>query len=205
MHSLQSGFSSCVATLPLAGVDGQIADWFHQRMTPTFADLLWLLSSPGSEIWIASSVILAIVILAWKRHWRGLALFFLAVPCGALLCEGLKLLVARPRPFPVGPFGEWGGYSFPSGHATGATALYGVLLLLLLPAIENRRWRTVLMLSSAAVIVGVGFSRVALGAHYLTDVLGGFTLGGAWVALCAMLVSALQRKGPLEETISTNP
>jgi membrane-associated phospholipid phosphatase len=101
-----------------------------------------------------------------------------------LLNELLKLEVHRQRPFFVDPFGSWSGYSFASGHSIGATLLYGQLALLLVPMLKGRHGRGLTIGLAALLILLVGLSRIALGAHYLSDVLGGIVLGILWLILC---------------------
>jgi membrane-associated phospholipid phosphatase len=110
-----------------------------------------------------------------------------AVPCGMLLNEWVKVLVHRQRPLVDGPFVDWSGYSFASGHTIGATLLYGQLLLFILPVLKARHWRLLSMFSAISLVVLVGFSRIALGAHFLTDVLAAILFGIIWLALCVVL------------------
>ena len=168
-----------------ASIDGEVAHWFRAHLTPLFADYLLALSGPGGPLWIASAIALAVAFLAWTRRWHTMGLFCASVPGGALLGEALKLIVQRQRPFISGPSGEWGGYSFPSGHTTAATVLYVFLAMALVPLFKRRRWRFLAISAATLLIMGVAFSRVALGAHYLSDVLGAMGLGTTWVALCS--------------------
>src|SRR2546430_2451805 len=92
-----------------------------------------------------------------------------------------------------GWFVDWSGYSFASGHTIGATLLYGQLALFIIPMIKNRRGRVLVYSAATFVIVLVGFSRIALGAHYLTDVLGGMFLGTSWLTLCLLVSRPLRR------------
>lgn len=83
-----------------------------------------------------------------------------------------------------GQFVDWSGYSFASGHTIGATLLYGQLLLFVLPALKGRHWRLLSILSAISLVALVGFSRIALGAHFLTDVLAAVFFGIIWLTFC---------------------
>ncbi|RZU72119.1 undecaprenyl-diphosphatase [Micromonospora kangleipakensis] len=126
------------------------------------------------------------VVVAWLlfRRARRLALWAVTtMVVGGLLGALLKLLVGRHRPDLLDPVARAAGFSFPSGHALNATLTAGVLLLVLLPFTHDRRplrWA----LWSAAIVLAVvtGVSRIALGVHWTSDVLGGWLLGVAVVA-----------------------
>src|SRR5258708_38754015 len=118
----------------------------------------------------------------------------IAVPGGMLLNEWLKVLVHRHRPFVDGPFVDWSGYSFASGHTIGATLLYGQLALFIVPAIKSRRWRVLTLMTAALFVLLVGFSRIALGAHYFTDVLAAIFFGLIWLALCLFAGRPMRRQ-----------
>jgi undecaprenyl-diphosphatase len=109
-----------------------------------------------------------------------------------LMNELVKVLVHRHRPFDQGWFVDWSGYSFASGHTIGATLLYGQIALFLVPIIKSRRARAWLFSVAIFVVAMVGFSRIALGAHYLTDVLAGMLFGSIWLSLCLFLFRPLR-------------
>jgi membrane-associated phospholipid phosphatase len=96
--------------------------------------------------------------------------------------EGIKLLVARPRPEPQAGIIET-GYSFPSGTATKAAALYGFLTYLLTRELNSKRQRQALTAAATLLIATIAFSRLALSVHYLSDVVAGVLLGGLWVVV----------------------
>src|SRR2546430_15988769 len=112
---------------PLAGPDKQLAAWFHAHLTQTFVTVLRALSEPGSGTWIGIVLSFLVLFFLWKRSWPAIVTLIVAVPGGMLMNELLKILVHRPRPFLEGPFVDWSGYSFASGHTIGATLLYGQL------------------------------------------------------------------------------
>ena len=180
---------------PLAGPDHELAGWFHERLTPAFVAVLHAFTDFGSGEWIGIIVSVLVLFFAWKRWWPSLVTLIVAVPGGMLLNEWIKVLVHRQRPFLDGPFVDWSGYSFASGHTIGATLLYGQLLLFILPCLKSRHWRLMSVFGTACLIALVGFSRIALGAHFLTDVLAAISFGIIWLALCVVLGRPMHRGG----------
>ena len=177
---------------PLGGTDHELAGWFHQRLTPAFVSVLRAFADFGSGEWIGIVLFALVVFFAWKRWWPSLVTLVVAVPGGMLLNEWVKVLVHRQRPFVDGPFVDWSGYSFASGHTIGATLLYGQLLLFILPALKGRHWRLLSILSTISLVALVGFSRIALGAHFLTDVLAAVFFGIIWLAFCLFTTKSMR-------------
>lgn len=178
---------------PLTGIDHAITAWFQLHMTPGFAAVLHALSEPGSSELIGVVLFFSVILLARKRSWSSIAQLIVAVPCGMFLNEWVKVIVQRPRPLLDGPFVDWSGYSFASGHTIGATLLFGQLLLFILPTLESRLWRRICIAFAMLMVVLVGFGRVGLGAHYLTDVLAAILFGTIWLALCFALAGLIER------------
>src|SRR5213083_1912817 len=141
---------NCVAFAianPLAGPDYEVAGWFHAHLTRTFVTMLRTFTEFGSGEWIGIVLFALVVFFAWKRWWPSLVTLIVAVPGGMLMNEWMKVLVHRQRPFVDGPFVDWSGYSFASGHTIAATLLYGQLLLFILPALKTRHWRLLCMIA----------------------------------------------------------
>ena len=178
---------------PVAGIDRGVALWFHAHLTPTFVSVLRGITEFGSSEWIAIVLSISMLFFIFKRWWPSLVTLVVAVPGGMLLNELVKILVHRHRPFEDGWFVDWSGYSFASGHTIGATLLYGQIALFLIPVIKSRRGRALLFSVASFVVVLVGFSRIALGAHYLTDVLGGMFFGMMWLTLCLLVIRPFRR------------
>jgi undecaprenyl-diphosphatase len=166
----------------------------HQHLTPAFVTALRAFADFGSGEWIGIVVFALVLFFAWKRWWPSLVMLIVAVPGGMLLNEWVKVLVHRQRPFVDGPFVDWSGYSFASGQTIGATLLYGTLLLFLLPALKARHWRLLSVLSAISLVTLVGFSRIALGAHFLTDVLAAILFGIVWLMFCLFLTKPMRRR-----------
>ena len=178
---------------PLAGVDKEIAGWFHAHLGQTVVNILKALTELGSGEWIGIALVGIIALLVWKRSWLAVGTLIVAVPGGMLLNELLKLEVHRVRPFFADPFGDWSGYSFASGHTIGATLLYGQLALLILPFIKTRQGRVLTLVATTLLVLLVGFTRIALGAHYFTDVIGAIVLGTAWLTFCVFAAKPMRR------------
>src|SRR2546427_6331521 len=191
-HSQNSMTALAVAN-PFWSADQSIATWFHEHLTPVFVSVLRAFTEFGSGEWIGIIMFAVTLFFAWKRWWPSLVTLIVAVPGGMLLNEWVKLLVHRHRPFVDSPFVDWSGYSFASGHTIGATLLYGQLLLFILPALKARHWRLLCTFSAISLILLVGFSRIALGAHFLTDVLAAIVFGVLWLAFCLIAGKPLRR------------
>jgi membrane-associated phospholipid phosphatase len=143
--------------------------------------------------------LLAVWILHSGRKWEYALGLLLAVAGSAVVDLMLKELIARPRPPEYMHAVIETSYSFPSSHAAAAAALYGFLALSA-PYIASRRSQKPLIMFCALVIVAVGFSRLYLGVHYFSDIIGGYVLGGAfaWLGLALAesfrdLISAFRR------------
>ena len=197
---LQAPMAPLAVANPLSGADNGIATWFHQRLTPTFVTVLHGFTEFGSGEWIGVALFALVLFFVWKRSWLSLVTLIVAVPGGMLLNEWLKVLVHRHRPFVDGPFVDWSGYSFASGHTIAATLLYGQLVLFLLPLLKGRHQRVVCVFGAALLVLLVGFSRIALGAHFLTDVLAAIIFGIAWLMLCMVLGKSMLRRTVALET-----
>ncbi len=102
------------------------------------------------------------------------------------------MLVDRARPIVADPVAHAGGLSFPSGHAQNAVVAWGVLLLVFLPVLRGR-WRVVAVIAAVAVVLAIGFARVALSVHFVSDVLAGYALGAAWLAAMIAAFNAWRR------------
>ena len=159
------------------------ADW----LTNVLRVLTWL----GSLTVIIPVAAIAglFSVLRWHQ-WRPVVLLAVTIAGAVSLYNVVKHLVGRPRPPPAIWIGHFSGASFPSGHAAQSVACYATLALI---AGAGRPARIKLAVGSVAalIVLVVGFSRIYLGAHWLTDVLGGYALGTAWAAVVlAVLLAA---------------
>jgi membrane-associated phospholipid phosphatase len=136
-----------------------------------------------------------VVIVLLVRRQRRLALWAAVTTIVAgLLGDGLKTVVARARPVLPEPVAHAPGFSFPSGHALNSFVFFGILLLLVLPLLP-RAWRWVAWAVAVGGTLLVGFDRVALGVHYVSDVVGGWLLGAGLLAMSVAAFESWRRSG----------
>jgi undecaprenyl-diphosphatase len=155
--------------------------------TSALSAIMWGASVYGAPVRLSPLGVLAAAMFLY-RGWRRGALLVVVTLAGAwVLDTGLKLLFARARPrafFEYYPAPE--SYSFPSGHALFAVCFFGGLAVLLTHRLRGRVAQTAVWLVAVVIILLIGGSRVYLGVHYPTDVLGGFAVGVVWVTAVAL-------------------
>jgi undecaprenyl-diphosphatase len=186
--------TAAVAAGWTAGIDQSTAIAAATHRTAFQSALALNMTALGSApVIIIVSVIAAAYAVASARPRLALALLW--TPLAFLLDTGLKALVRHPRPT-VAMIALPPDYSFPSGHAMAASALYLTLALLAAGAERRAGPRRLLIASGVLVVLLVAWSRVYLGVHYLTDVVGGLLLGSAGAIAAAQAVRTLGTAGP---------
>jgi membrane-associated phospholipid phosphatase len=132
-----------------------------------------------SEPFVLRAVALVIVVLLWRRGRRRVAIWLaVTMAVGGVLGVLLKLIVARARPELDAPVAAAGGYSFPSGHALNAMVFACCVLVLAHPRTGGPT-RGYAWLGAVVFVLLVGFDRISLGVHYLSDVVAGYAVGAA--------------------------
>lgn len=128
-------------------------------------------------------ITLMLLILKNKKYFKYTSINLAVI---ALLNQLLKNVIKRPRPV-IGD-GKFSGYSFPSGHAMVSMAFYGLLIYLIFSSNLNKKVKILLITCLSLIILLIGFSRIYLGAHYITDVLSGFTLSIFYLTIYTSLI-----------------
>jgi undecaprenyl-diphosphatase len=167
---------------PFTALDEDIARGLHRHVAGNDAavDALEVISFLGKPIFL---FLVVGALGAWLlRNGATKLVVFLAVTCigGGLVDTWVKLAVGRPRPDLDEPVATALGKSFPSGHSMSSTICYGAVYLVLAPVL-GRSHRRIALSVAIALPLAIGFSRLALGVHFVSDVLGGFVLGLAWL------------------------
>lgn len=186
--------SAVVAGAPITVLDTQLANWFNRHATPGMTSFLLAVTDVNhpASLMLMTAVFIGSLYRRGARYW--IAAVLLAVPGGMLLNVLLKYIFQRARPSFDEPLVQLATYSFPSGHTSGATLFYGVLAAYLVMHAGSAAARLGILLAAAAMVALVAFSRVYLGAHYLSDVLAGVAAGSAWLAVCITGISTLRRQ-----------
>jgi undecaprenyl-diphosphatase len=153
----------------------------------------------GSDGVLWTVIAAAVIFLALRRRLQ-LAIYLLVTGAGALVLDPvLKSLVGRLRPVVAHPIAHGPGNSFPSGHALGSMVCYGALFLVFLPAARGR-WRTVLTTVVVALVALIGISRLLLGVHYVSDVVGAWGIGIIWLGITAFAFELTRHSAGLPVT-----
>jgi len=169
----------------LVHYDIALAAWIHKRVNPTGIAVSRIISEVGSPTTMGVIAVIGGGVILWRRRFTMLIAWIAAFGGGGLLEKLLKNLVHRHRPAftPTGP--DEVSLSFPSGHTM--MCMIGVsmvLYALFVPKKFGNPWRGIVVGVGLSLVVCVGISRVYLGAHYPSDVLGGLLAGAGWVAIC---------------------
>jgi undecaprenyl-diphosphatase len=140
--------------------------------------------------------------LLLRRWWLHAVIWALATGAGGILVRLLKAHFERTRPIHEHALTDSTGWSFPSGHASGAALVYGMLSYLIIRH-TPKHWHIPIALTTILLVVFIGFSRVILQVHYFSDVLAGFSIAAAWLALCVTAFEVVRRRTRQEHLASS--
>ena len=158
----------------VADFDLSFGESLVSRATPAGKTIFRAVTVLGNTYFVAPFSVFVGLVFILKKQWQRAVIFALAISGSMLLNGLLKLFFARLRPaYPQAPH-TMTSFSFPSGHAMIAVLMFGILVYLLMPLIKQKAARAVLLVGAIVLTLLVGFSRLYLGVHYLSDVLAGF-------------------------------
>ncbi len=183
---------------PIVRLDQQVADWLHDHRSSELTSLLRAVTTLGSAWVLVPLATVAAGYFLVRGFRRRAGLVALAIAGAEVLTLGLKAGFERQRPFFADPLASESSFSFPSGHATVSLALYGALAHLASRGLSSAAARRVVLGGTALVVLLIGFSRLYLGVHFLSDVLAGLSAGLAWLVLCVLALGT--RRPPTEGT-----
>ena len=197
-----SGFAILMSRQKLFQFDQALISSIQGFETPTLTFLMKFFTHIGSfpsvfVICLSASFFLYYVL----KHRLELILFASVVLGTPIINQILKQFFHRARP-DLHRLIEIGGYSFPSGHAMNAFAVYGIITFLLWRHIPSRIGRTILILISSGFIIMIGTSRIYLGVHYPSDIIGGYFAGGFWLSIAIWVFQRYKEKRSGGKTLS---
>lgn len=173
---------------PITHLDTDLQNWVVHHRTGTVTAVMETATWLGSTLTLVP-LLTAVSVYLIRRHrdLRTTALLWIAFGGAVILYQAAKAFTARPRPSAAQMMLHATGYAFPSGHTTEATTVYALLAILALTGTVSlsRHIRVAILTAALTLILLIGASRIYLGTHWLTDVLGGYTLATAWLALIA--------------------
>lgn len=170
----------------------------HAASHPALHGFFLVFTHLGGRVFLAVLAVVGVLALAWRKYFFLAGIWILATGGGALLNLAVKSTIDRQRP-EAGlrdPSVSVQHDSYPSGHAMGSTVGFGMCLYAGLLGLRRRQFRGAWTVGLVMVVGLIGFSRVYLRAHWLSDIFAGFMLGAAWLLLC---LGIYQRCRPILE------
>ncbi len=178
----------------VTAIDANVGTWLHVRATPLVTDVMAAVSFLGAPTTLTVVAVAGSLLLLHRRRYAEAATLSTIVLGGNFLNFCLKHLIQRGRPVFDAPLFTLPTYSFPSGHAVASTVFYGLLAVYASVNARQRYAAHVAIGAAAFVVALVGFSRVYLGLHYLSDVMGGISEGVAWLSLSLTVLNYIRRR-----------
>ena len=163
----------------LTNPDHNIALWSYSLASAPLTFFLNVITEIGSPVGTGILTVITFGLLIWRKHYSLAWLLIILMVGSVILNESLKLIFRRTRPDLLPGGQHLSSYSFPSGHATGSICFYGFLIWLSFHFIKIPWLKWLAIAGAVLMILLIGFSRIYLGVHYPTDVLGGYLSGGS--------------------------
>jgi membrane-associated phospholipid phosphatase len=177
---------------PLVDWDVRFASWLHAHSSGWLVTVFKVVTLAGNSVVLIVVVGALAVVFVRRGRMNDAAVLIAALGGAGVVNALLKLVFQRPRPELA--FVHLETYSFPSGHAALATAMFTTLAFVV-GRRSGRRRAVAVAATAAALIVLVGFSRLYVGVHYLSDVLAGWSFGLAWASLCLIAYTFYDGRG----------
>lgn len=185
--------------------DTAVRNFVHGFSSPVLTAVMRAFTDIGNMGTVVVCATLACVVL-WFKHLRKGAILLAATTAGGVfLMWTLKLLFHRQRPAPYFGITVPSDYSFPSGHALVAFCFYGALASILTSRQQHRAIRIGVWTAAAAMVAGIGVSRIYLGVHYPSDVVAGYLAAACWVAGVSLVYRRFRGHQPQHAGLRVQP
>lgn len=170
--------------LQIQALDSFVAQWLYAHRTDSLVTIFSAITLLGESLFLAPVSFFIAVGMYFYRPLRSFVVpFIVSVGGTAVSVAMLKLFFQRPRPGGLLPTYIEHSFSFPSGHAAIAIAFYGFLFFMGMCLSRTKRMRMWCVIFGLMLILAIGFSRLYLDVHFLSDVWGGYVVGGGWLLL----------------------
>lgn len=175
-------------TGPIAQLDTSVRAWMRELRAPHLTGMALDFTALGSSTIVTLLTILFSIVFALLQDWRAIAHLAIASAGAGIWSRALKHLFERTRPSDFAPLAEATGYSYPSGHALMSTALYLTFAVLACRLFRRVHERVIVFAIAGLIVLVIGATRIYLGVHYPSDVIGGTAIGAGWACLLAGLI-----------------
>lgn len=177
----------------LVQLDRDVHEWARYTHTDGSTLFFTAFTLIGTPVGLGTLGAAVCAFLAMRKRWRWIAYFAITTVVGGLLNLQLKAWFARARPDLAEALRNAHGYSFPSGHAMGATIVFGALAYLAFRLLSRWRWRAAALSFACCMIVAIAASRIYLGVHWISDVGAGIAAGAIWLTTATVGYEATRR------------
>ena len=179
---------------PLTRFDMTVLETLHRESSPTGLAVASFVSRLGSPRLMTVLALTGALVLAALGEWIVLGGWAAAFVGASLIDHWLKLTIHRPRPAYAAVLMHNPSWSFPSGHAMGSLVGYGMLAYVLMLVMRGRPGaQRAIVAVAALLIIAIGVTRLYLGVHYFSDVVGGYAAGLLWLSACVSAVELGRR------------
>lgn len=172
--------------------DKTILLWIHSFSNPTLDRIMHAVTSLNNPDFVSIVAFVTLGLLLWKRCYPEAKIFVADCAGGVVLSYGLKSVFGKARPDLWQSAIEEVSFSYPSGHALGSTVLYGFLAYLFATRFPQFAW--LIYLTAVLTIAAIGSSRLYLGVHWPTDIIGGYGIGFLWLMFCITMLKLLKMR-----------
>jgi undecaprenyl-diphosphatase len=179
---------------PFVLVDQWVLNHVLYFRTPVVTNIMMVFTQLGNWKAVTIGSLAVVVYLLFKKRIDYLLAYAAAMLGGNVLFLILKMVIHRARPISETTLMKAVGWSFPSGHAVISVIFYGMIAYFIVRSIRSWRQRVFMMVAAMFVVFLIGFSRIYLQVHYLSDVLAGYAAGLFWLTICLTGVEAYRKK-----------
>lgn len=195
MFGIAFGYiASAIVNESIAHFDTAVIEFVQGLEVPWLTSIMKVFTWIGSGYVVTAIALIGFIVLYFVLRYRHQAFLLLTVVTGSILLnKALKSYFKRERP-EIHRILDANGFSFPSGHSMMAFALYAIIAYIAWRNVKTTMSRVALVLFTAFMIIMIGTSRIYLGVHYPSDIVGGFAVSALWMTFAISVYAYFQNK-----------